>query len=187
MDPQIFLKVVGHHTFLVLGSFVTLPRHVDLATDLQVDLLEGLGRKWQSAMWQGTAGPLGRPIKSVKLPKGPTMASVGPRGRGVTCSISSSSFRDASVIEVGVWWAVFMDCPAVEGTCCLLELGDRVPEGGGVNLSAPWISAVTRSTSQLEGVLTKAISNTGVPLIPGGLHIFSVLPSPSFSTAATNK
>ena len=63
-------------------------------------------------MWQGTSGPLGRPVGSVELPKKPAM---GPMGRGATCG-ASSSFRDASAMEVGEQQALFGDCPTVEGT-----------------------------------------------------------------------
>ena len=124
-------------------------------------------------MWEGTHDPLGRPVGSVELHKGPAMALVGPRERGTICGIGSSSFGNAGIVEVGEQWTLFRDCPVVEGTSYLLELGDVGPTRRGVNSLAPWTPAMTRSTSQLAGVPTSPSPATGVPLTPGVLFITS--------------
>ena len=115
------------------------------------------------------------------------MTSVGPWGRDTACDIGSSSFGDAATTEVGEQWTLFGDCPTVEGTHCLLKLGDGLTEGGGVNSLVLWTPAVTRSTSQLAGCPPGSSLAPGVPLTPGGLHISSILLPPSASTAPTNK
>ena len=73
---------------------------------------------------------LGQTWGNMELPKGPAMASVGPRGMVTTCGVSLSSCRDDSIMEVGEQWTLFGDFCTVERVCHLSELGDGVPEGG---------------------------------------------------------
>ena len=54
-----------------------------------------------AVMQQWTADPLGKFTSSLKLLKGPDMASAGPMCMGNASGAESSSFGDSGVIGVG--------------------------------------------------------------------------------------
>ena len=148
-----FLKAVGHHWVPVVGMHFALHTYVHFARALQVDSLEGSGRKCLCRDVAGTEGPLAALSGVWRFPRAQQSPN-GPKGRDASCNVASSSFRVTEVVIVGMQWALFGACFKGQGAHGPCTLGVS-PQNEEEPISLAFLTiAETRSTNWLTGVPT---------------------------------
>ena len=181
-----FLKVVRHNRVLVGGSFVTLPTHVDLARVLQVDLLEELGRKWQVSDAARDGWSPGQTCRECGASWGASYGLSGTQEKR-HCWL-------CQLILSGWWhhgedrpWALFGYFLTVEGAFTSWKMGIGSQKEGVSIHQLHGSQQGQGSPDTWQGCPSRWYPAPGVPLIPGRLHISSILLPPSASTMPTNK
>ena len=176
MDPQVFLKVVRHHSVPVVSTFGALLTKVHLAWALQIEITEGCAWECQLRDMARDQRSLLQPHQKHRASWGASYSLGGPDGRGTTHDAGSSSFGATDVVE-GEQQTTLWGLLQRSGNPLSLHTQRRTQEEGGASLLALWTSAAMRSTSQLTEYPPRPYTAPEVPLTPGMLQLSSFWPS----------
>ena len=137
--------------------------------------------------WQEVPVERCRAIGSMKLCKGPVMASQGPEGRVTSCNVTSYSFEAFDVVVVRAWWTFFGACTEGEGAnhpSTLEEGAQRIEE------PTHWLFRPQQPWGLLDGSQEyppRPAPAPKVPLTPGMLQTSSALLLPSAFLVSAKK